>query len=172
MLTVDFHGVQSCDCCNYSIIDDTNYGDNPVSLFTTRTLTLTYASGKQDIYDFPFDDGNVKIINQSKDFAAIVTLKLTPIVIVANTVYFRDKNLITTCKSDSMARYKQKELLGVCDKAQVLYELMAIQSGIISAKRLNRLGLIDESQEVLTYLDRTFGKWCECGCTTTTTIPV
>lgn len=171
MLTVDYHGVQSCDCCNYSIIDDTNYIDNVVTLFSARTFTLTYASGKQDIIDFPFDSGNVLVINQSKDFVAIGTLRLTPISPIMDVVYFKDKNVLTTCKSDGMARFKQRELLGVCDKPLILYQLMDIQSGINSAKRLNRLGLIDETQDVLTYLDRTYGKWCDCGCTTTTTLP-
>lgn len=181
MLTVDFHGVQSCDCCNYSIVDDTNYIDNIVSLFSARTLTLTYASGNQDVIDWAFDDGNIKVINQSKDFVAIATLRLTAISPIDGTIYFKDKNIITTCKSDSMARAKQKELLTICDRPTVLYQLMDINSGIDSAKRLNRLGLIEEAQDVLTYLDRTYGHSCDCGCggtsnsiitstTTTTTV--
>lgn len=169
-LLVDYHAVQSCDCCNFSIVDDTNYDDNPTSLFSARTIILTYASGKQSVIDFPFGT-NVKVISQDKDFVAIGTLRLTPISVVTGTVYFKDKNLISTCKSDSIARALQKKLLGTCDKEQTLHQLMDVNSAIVSAKRLNRLGLIEEAQDVLTYIDRTYGKSCNCGCTTTTTIP-
>lgn len=165
MLIVNFHGSQSCDCCNYSIIDDTNYEDNLVTLFSARTVTATYSSGKQDIIDFPFDDGNILVVPQTKDFAAVFTLKLTPIIVIDGTVYFKDKYLISTCKSDQMARVKQKELLKPCDYKKVLYQLMDIQAGINSALRLNRLGLVDEAQDVLTYLDRTYGTNCNCSCT-------
>lgn len=172
MLTVDFHGLQSCDCCSYSLIDDTNYGDNSQSLFSARTITITYASGKQDIIDFPFDDGNILVVPQTKDFAAIATLRLTAISPITDTVYFKDRYVITTCKSDQMARLKQKELLRECDKRKILFELTDIEAAINSAVRLNRLGLIDEAQDVLTYLDRTYGTSCGCNCiTTTTTIP-
>lgn len=164
MLTVDFHGEQSCDCCNYSIVDDTNYVDNSVTLFSDRTFTVTHSSGKQDIIDFPFDDGNVLVVPQTKDFAIIGTLRLTAIAPITGTTYFIDKNVITTCKSDQMARDKQKELLKACDNKKVLYQLMDIEAGINSAIRLNRLGLTDEAQEVLTYLDRNYGASCNCGC--------
>lgn len=169
-LLVDYTATQSCDCCNYSITDITNYDDNPTSLFSARTIIITYASGKQDIIDFPFGV-NVKVISQSKDFAAITTLRLTPISPISGEVYFKDRYIITTCKSDSIARALQKKLLGVCDKELVLHDLMTVNSGITSAKRLNRMGLIEEAQDVLTFIDRTYSKDCNCGCTTTTTIP-
>lgn len=156
MLTVDFHGVQSCDCCNYSIVDDTNYGDNSQSLFSDRQVILTYADGTQNTIEFPFESGLTLAVPQTKDFAATATLKLTAISPIDGTVYFKDRNIVSTCNSDQFARNKQKELLLVCDHQKVLYQLMDIQSGINSAIRLNRLGLIDETQAILTYLDRTY----------------
>lgn len=168
-LTVNFTGVQSCDCSQYSINDLTNYIDNVVSLFASRSFTLTFADGTQKVYDFPFDDGNVLVVGQTKDFAAIGTLKLVPLIALEGYVYFKDKNVISTCRSDQMARGKQKQYLQACDKHKVLYELMDINSGIVSAKRLNRIGLISEAQDVLTYLEKTYGSYCSCGCDDTTT---
>ncbi len=160
MLTVDFHGLQSCDCSGYSIVDDTNYDDYSQSLFNNREVTITYASGKQDTLDFPFDDGNVLVVTQTKDFAAIGTLRLTAISPVDGTVYFKDKNIVSTCNSDQMARNKQRELLSECNTPIVLSQLMDIEAGINSAIRLNRLGLVDEAQDVLTYLDKNYGVSC------------
>lgn len=171
-LTVDFTGTQSCDCSQYSINDLTNYGDNDISLFSGRSFIITNADGTQTTIDFPFNLGNVLVIPQSKDFASVGTLKLVPISPVDGYVYYRDRNIISTCRSDQMARAKQKEYFDICDKKKVLFEIMDINSGIISAKRLNRIGLIDEAQCVLSYLDKTYGEFCDCGCinyTTTTT---
>lgn len=165
MLNIDFDAVQSCDCSTFSIVDSSNIGvANPVTNYSSRTVTLTYADGTQTTINFPFTGGAfspVLLITQTKDFAAIATLTYTT---TGNVVSSRDKNIVTTCRADKVAADKAKILLGVCNKKEILQNLMDINAGITSAIRLTQLGVIEDAQDILDYLANMYGGSCGCGC--------